>query len=180
MIGCSNESAYGLTKSLWAADVGGYPRFETVQNAFSFLDRRAGEDLREVCRHERISLLAYSPLGAGVLSGKYQGGARPAGARFSRYETGTPRTQALSRRFVSEKTLAATARFMEVARDAGLPPVTLAIAWTLTCDFVGSTLIGATSADQLIESLAAAEVALSDEVRQACDRLAREIPYPIG
>ena len=180
VIGCSNESTYGLTKSLWAADVGGYPRFETVQNGFSFLDRRAGEDLREVCRSERISLLPYSPLAAGVLSGKYQGGVRPQGARFSLYETDTPRTQALTRRFLNEKTLAVTARFMQVAKEAGLPPVTLAIAWTLTCEFVGSTLIGATSVDQLTESLAAADLQLADEVRQACDRLAREIPYPIG
>jgi len=180
VIGCSNESAYGLTKSLWVADARGGPRFETIQNGFSLLDRRAGEDLREVCQREQIALLPYSPLAAGVLSGKYRDGARPEGARFTRYENGTPRTQALTKRFVNERSLAAAARYGEVAQKAGLSPTTLAIAWTLTRDFVGSTLIGATSVEQLSESLAAAEVTLPDEVRRACERVAREIPYPMG
>lgn len=180
VIGCSNETAYGLTKSLWAADVGGFPRFETIQNGFSLLSRRSGEGLREVCQREQVSFLPYSPLAGGMLTGKYQGDERPEGARFTVYETGTPRTEVIAKRFVNESTLAAAERFIEVARGAGLSPATLAVAWTLTRDFVGSTLVGATSVDQLTESLAAADVTLSEGVLEACEQISREIPYSIG
>ena len=86
----------------------------------------------------------------------------------------------MTKRFVNERTLAATERFIEVALEAGMSPVTLAVAWTLHCDFVGSTLIGATSLAQLTDSLAAADVKLSDEVIEACNRVSRDIPYPMG
>jgi aryl-alcohol dehydrogenase-like predicted oxidoreductase len=179
-IGCSNQTAYGLTKSLWAADAHGLPRYETIQNNFSLLNRRFEDALAEVCRREQVHLLPYSPIAGGVLSGKYQNGARPAHTRFSLYGEHSPRTQAMTRRFVNEKTLAATARLMAIAGEAGLAPVTLAVAWTLVHDFVGATIIGATTPEQLAESLAAAEVRLSPDVLAACDDVAREIPYPMG
>jgi aryl-alcohol dehydrogenase-like predicted oxidoreductase len=127
-----------------------------------------------------VSLLPYSPIAGGVLSGKYQDGARPKGARFSFYGEHSPRTQAMTRRFVNEKTLASTARFAGIAREAGLAPVTLAVAWTLAHDFVGSTIIGATRTEQLDDALAAADVQLTAEVRAACDAVSREIMYPMG
>ena len=179
-VGCSNETAYGLTKSLWAADKQGTVRYETIQNNFSLLARRFEDELAAVCRAERVSLLAYSPLGGGVLAGKYQGGAWPDGARFSIYKDDSPRTQAMTRRFVNEKTLASSERLGEVAREAGMPLVTLAVAWTLAHDFVGSTLVGATCAAQLGESLAAADVTLAADVLEACNRISREIRYPMG
>jgi aryl-alcohol dehydrogenase-like predicted oxidoreductase len=86
----------------------------------------------------------------------------------------------MTRRFVNEKTLAATARFLAIARDAGLAPVTLAVAWTLAHDFVGSTIIGATQPEQLGDALAAADVRLSSDVRAACDAVTHEILYPMG
>jgi aryl-alcohol dehydrogenase-like predicted oxidoreductase len=82
-IGCSNESAYGVMKALWHADRAGTVRYETIQNNFSLLNRRFEDELANVCRKEQLSCLPYSPIGAGVLSGKYQGGAWPAGARFT-------------------------------------------------------------------------------------------------
>jgi aryl-alcohol dehydrogenase-like predicted oxidoreductase len=115
-----------------------------------------------------------------VLSGKYQNGARPARSRFSLYGEHSPRTQAMTRRFVNEKTLATTARMMAIAEQAGLSPVTLAVAWTLAHDFVGSTIIGATTPEQLADALAAAEVHLSPDVLAACDAVGRDIPYPMG
>jgi aryl-alcohol dehydrogenase-like predicted oxidoreductase len=178
--GCSNETAYGLAKSLWAADRHGVARYETIQNNFSLLNRRFEDGLAEVCRSERVSLLPYSPIGAGVLSGKYQNGAFPRGARFSWYREHSPRTQAMTARFVSERTLATTERLIEVARQAGMSPVTLAVAWTLAHDFVGSTIIGATRAEQLTDSLAASGVSLSQDVLAACEKITREIPYPLG
>jgi aryl-alcohol dehydrogenase-like predicted oxidoreductase len=179
-IGCSNESAYGVMKSLWHADRAGTVRYETIQNNFSLLNRRFEDELATVCRKEKLSCLPYSPIAAGVLAGKYQGGAWPEGARFTRYRDHDERTQAMTRRFVSDKTLAATARVHEIAKGCGLDPVTFSIAWTLTRDFVGSTIIGVTSPDQLGAHLAAADVTLPREALEACDRLAREIPYPMG
>ena len=179
-VGCSNESAYGLTKSLWKAELRGSLRYATIQNHFSLLNRRFDDELATVCRRERVSLLPYSPIAGGVLSGKYQGGAFPPGARFTRYRDGDARTRAMTSRFVNPRTLEATARFSGVARDAGLPLATFATAFTLSRDYVGSTLIGATHPDQLKETLGAADVRLSVDALAACDRIAREILYPMG
>ena len=178
--GCSNETAYGLTKSLWASDRTGRARYETIQNNFSLLNRRFEDELAEACRRESVSLLPYSPLAGGVLSGKYQDGARPPRARFSLYETVSPRSQAMARRFVNQRTLESTARFMRIARDAGLAVATLAIAWTLTHDFVGSTIIGATAPEQLPEVLAGSGTTLSADVLAACNAVSKEIRYPMG
>jgi aryl-alcohol dehydrogenase-like predicted oxidoreductase len=178
-IGCSNESAYGLVKGLWTADREGTARFDTIQNNFSLMNRRFEDELATACRRERVSLLAYSPIGAGVLSGKYQGGAWPDGARFTRYKDWNPRTRVMTARFVNERTLATAARVAELARSLDLSPVTFSVAWTLTRDFLGSTLIGVTHPDQLDEHLRAAEVSLPPEALAACDRLAKEIRYPM-
>ena len=178
--GSSNETAYGLTKSLWSSEVKGLARYETIQNNFSLLNRRFEDELAEVCRREHISLLAYSPIAGGVLSGKYLDGARPKGARFSIYSEGNPRSQAMTRRFVNERTLEATARFQRLAAGAGMAVATLAVAWTLIHDFVGSTIIGATSVQQLDETLAAADVTLSEDVIKECHKVTKEILYPLG
>jgi aryl-alcohol dehydrogenase-like predicted oxidoreductase len=179
-VGCSNETSYGLMKSLWASDTRGLARYETIQNNFSLLNRRFEDDLAEVCRREQISLLPYSPLAGGVLSGKYQDGARPDGARFTFYASASPRTQAMTRRFVNERTLQSTAHFIDIARKHDLPVATLAIAWSLTHDFVGSTIIGATHPDQLTDTLAAADTTLSKEVLDACTEVSKDIRYPMG
>jgi len=179
-IGCSNQSAYGLTKSLWAADRLGTARYETIQNNVSFLNRRFEDELAEVCRREQVSCLPYSPIAAGVLSGKYNGGAFPEPARFSRYRKDPGRGAAMTQRFVNARSLESTERFMKVAAEAGLSPVSLAVAWTLRHDWVGSTLIGATAVEQVDESLAGAGAAVGDDVWQALDAISRDIPYPLG
>jgi aryl-alcohol dehydrogenase-like predicted oxidoreductase len=179
-IGCSNETAYGLMKSQWASDARGFARYETIQNNFSLLNRRFEDELAEVCRREQISLLPYSPLAGGVLSGKYQDGARPEGARFTFYASASPRTQTMTRRFVNERTLQSTARFIDIAREHSLAVATLAIAWTLTHDFVGATIIGATRAGQLTDTLAAADVTLGKELLDACSEVTKDIRYPMG
>jgi aryl-alcohol dehydrogenase-like predicted oxidoreductase len=180
VVGCSNQTAYGLTKALWASHAHGLVRYETIQNNWSLLNRRFEDALAEVCRREQVSLLPYSPIAGGVLSGKYQNGQWPAGARFSLYKDAHPRTAAMTRRFVNEKTLASTARFIEIATQAGLSSTTLAVAWTLTHDFVGSTIVGATKAEQMDDLLRGAEVELAPEVRKACDQVTRDVLYPMG
>ncbi len=178
--GCSNETCYGLTKSLWASEVHGLSRYETIQNNFSLNNRRFEDELAEVCRREHVSLLPYSPIAGGVLSGKYLDGKRPDGARFTLYGEGNPRSQAMFRRFVNDRTLESTRRFIEIAKQADMAVATLATAWTLTHDFVGSTIIGATTVEQLKETLAAADVTLTADVIKACNAVTKEILYPMG
>lgn len=179
-VGCSNETAYGLTKSLWASDAQQLVRYETIQNNFSLLNRRFEDELAEVCRAEQVSLLPYSPIAGGVLSGKYQDGRWPEGARFTLYQKFSSRTGVMTKRFVNERSLAATARYMEIAREAGMSVTTLATAWTLSRDFVGATIIGATTVEQLDDTLAAADVTLGADVLKACDKVHRDILYPMG
>ena len=179
-VGCSNQTAYGLTKSLWSSDRNGLVRYETIQNNFSLLNRRFESELAEVCRAEDISLLPYSPLAGGVLTGKYRDEPWPEGARFTRYREDPKRGRAMTSRFVNDGTLTSVARFQAIADEHGMSLPTLAVAWTLVHDFVGSTIIGATSVAQLEDSLPAADVTLSPEILRACDEVTREIRYPMG
>ena len=178
--GCSNEDAWGLMKSLEASSRLGTVRYETIQNNFSLNNRRFEDALSKVCRQEGVSLIPYSPIGGGVLSGKYQNGARPDGARFSRYLEIGGRQAAMAHRFVNEKSLASTARFMEIAKQAGMSPVTLATAWSKQHDFVASTIVGVSTFDQLADILAAADLVLPDDVMKACDAVTKDIQYPMG
>ncbi len=180
-LGTSNDNAYGLTKANTVADYEGLARFESIQNNFSLLNRRFMDELATVCRREEVSLLPYSPIGGGVLSGKYNGGEVPANSRFADYQSATEfRQRAMAERFVNKGTLASTERYMEIARNAGMSPVTLATAWSMQHDFVASTIIGARTADQLEESLAALDLQLDDSVMSECDEVHAEIPYPMG
>jgi len=179
-VGCSNQTAWGLARSLWMADRHQSVRYETIQNNYSMLNRRFEDELAAVCRAEQVSLLPYSPIAGGVLSGKYQNGAFPEGARFSTYRHDAKRGTAMTRRFINERSLAATERFMQIAREADIPVVTLATAFTLSRDFVASTIIGATRVEQLDDSLAAAGRRLPAEVLARIDEVSREIPYPMG
>lgn len=179
-VGCSNQSSYGLMKSLWVSDRDSCVRYETIQNNYSLLNRRFEDELAEVCRREQISLLPYSPIAAGVLSGKYRGGNWPEGARFTRYREDAARGRLMTERFVNERSHEAVDRFEEIAQEHGIPLVTFATAWSLAHDFVGSTLIGATTPEQLDETLAAADLNLPDAALFACDAVSRDIRYPLG
>ncbi len=179
-LGTSNETSYGLTKSNMIAEYEGMARFESIQNNFSLLHRRFLDELAQVCRNEKVSLLPYSPIGGGVLSGKYNDGKSPPNTRFGDYQKSNPRQQAMASRFVNEGTLSSTAKYVEIARESGMSPVTLATRWSMEFDFVASTIIGARTADQLDESFAALDIELLDDVRTACDEVHRQILYPMG
>lgn len=178
--GCSNETSWGLMKSLAAAERLGTARYQTIQNNFSLNNRRFEDELAQVCRKEGVSLIPYSPIAGGVLSGKYLNGQRPDGARFSRYLAMEGRQAEMGKRFVNDRTLAATERFMGIAAEAGLDPVTMAVAWSKQHDFVASTIVGVGAEDQLAPILAAADLELSQEVLRAIDKVSREIRYPMG
>lgn len=180
-LGTSNDDAYGLTKANTVAKYEGLARFESIQNNFSLLNRRFLDELAKVCRQEKVSLLPYSPIGGGVLSGKYNGGEAPANSRFGEYlQLDNPRQRAMADRFVNPGTLSSTEKYMEIAKQAGMSPVTLATAWSMNFDFVASTIIGARTADQLDDSLAALDIKLSDEIMEACDSVHKAYPYPMG
>jgi len=180
-LGTSNENAYGLTKSNTIAHYEGLTRFQSIQNNFSLLNRRFLDELAIVCQREKISLLPYSPIGGGVLSGKYNGDKAPDNSRFGDYMAeNNPRQAAMASRFVNEGTLASTAKYMEIAKEAGMSPVTLATAWSMNFDFVASTMIGARTADQLDDSLAALDVTLTDEIMKQCDEVHSQHLYPMG
>jgi aryl-alcohol dehydrogenase-like predicted oxidoreductase len=179
VIGASNETSWGLMKACWAADVCGVDRYETVQNNFSLINRRCESELAQVCRREEISLLPYSPLGGGVLTGKYQS-ELPDAARFTAYlKTGEDRQKLMAQRFVNDRTLETTSRLMEVAESIGVSVTALSVAWSRQHDFVASTIIGATTIDQLDESLAAKDLILDEETLARIDAIDFEIPTPM-
>ena len=180
VLGCSNEPTGGLTKALGVSQMNGLARYETIQNNFSLNNRRFEDELVQACRQEQVSLIPYSPLSGGVLSGKYQDGAWPEGARFSGYQKAGPRQAAMVRRFVNEKSLASTARFKLIAEEAGISLVTLATAWSKQHDFVASTIVGVTKQAQVPDILSAADLILSADVMKKIDAVTKEILYPMG
>ncbi len=179
-LGTSNDTAYGTTKSNMVAKYKGYKRFESIQNNFSLLNRRFLDEMTEMCRVEKISLLPYSPMAGGVLTGKYNNDMNVAG-RFNSYlESDDLRIKAMAGRFLNEKTLAATARYTEIAEEIGISSATLAVAWSKQFDFVASTIIGVTTVKQLDDSLVAMDLELSDDVLCKCDDVHNDILYPMG
>ncbi len=180
IIGCSNETTWGLMKSLAASERLGVARYQTIQNNHSLNNRRFEDELGAACNHEGVSSIPYSPLGGGVLSGKYNDGATPDGARFSAYLKLGGRQAVMARRFINDKTIASTKRFQAIAAEAGMSVVTLATAWSKQHDFVASTIVGATREDQLDDIFAAADLTLGDDVLKAIDAVTKEILYPMG
>ncbi len=180
VLGCSNETSWGLMKALSTSEREGFARYETIQNNHSLNNRRFEDELAQVCRQEGVSSIPYSPLAGGVLSGKYNGGALPSGARFSRYLELGGRQATMARRFVNEKSLNSTERFAQIAAEAGISLVTLATAWSKQHDFVASTIVGVTREDQLDDIFAAADLVLPAETLKAIDEVTRDILYPMG
>lgn len=179
-LGTSNDSAYGMTKSNMISAYEGLARFEAIQNNFSLLNRRFLDSMTEMCRRESISLLPYSPMAGGVLSGKYNLN-RHAPGRFTSYESSDePRIRAMAERFLNDNTLRSTAQYMSIAQRLGVAPATLAIAWSMQFDFVASTIVGATSPEQLEDSLAALDITLDGETLKQCDDIHEAILYPMG
>jgi aryl-alcohol dehydrogenase-like predicted oxidoreductase len=181
VIGSSNETAWGTMKANQVAKEKSFSRYEIIQNNFSINNRRFEDALADICRREGVSLLPYSPIGGGVLSGKYNGGALPKGARFTEYlKAEGERQRQMADRFVNEKSLATTAELIELANELQIDVVTLVVAWSKQHDFVASTIIGANSIEQLKPSLAAADLKLSEEALKRIDAISVKYPYPMG
>ncbi len=179
-VGCSNEKTWGLMKSLWASDVNGTARYQTVQNNFSLLNRRDEYELAQALRKENVSLLPYSPIAGGVLSGKYNSDEIADGWRFSRYAKSAARQRKQSNRFLNDRTLESTAEFMKIAAEIDMSVTTMAVAWSKQHDFVASTIIGATSVEQMDDLMKAKDVELDQETLKKIDAVSERIPYPMG
>lgn len=176
--GCSNETCWGVMKSLWAAETHGLCRYDSIQNNFSLMNRRCESELAQVCRREQVSLLPYSPLGGGVLTGKYAD-SFPEGARFTAYQTAGERQQKMAQRFLNDRSRAMVECLKPIADNLGITLTALAVAWSRQHDFVASTIIGATSVAQLEESLAAKDLILDQETLRLIDELDEQLPTPL-
>ncbi|PYC46810.1 aldo/keto reductase [Litorivita pollutaquae] len=168
--GLSNESAWGMAQWLALAGAGKGPRAVTIQNEYSLMCRLFDTDLAELCHHEEVGLLAYSPLAAGLLTGKYQGGAIPKGSRMSRVpELGGRRTEAA---------FAAVDDYLDVAFKHDLEPEKMALAWVKQRPFIASVIIGATTLKQLEGLIGAADLSLDEAVLRDLDAVHRVHPMP--
>lgn len=168
-IGVSNETAWGLMQYLSLAEREGLARMATIQNEYNLLRRGFDLDLAEVCAFEDVGLLAYSPLAAGLLSGKYNDGAMPAGTRGA--------LGAMWRHNPHSET--ATKAYMALAAEHGLDVCQMAIAFCLTRPSIASVIIGATAMDQLRTDIAARDVTLSEAVLAGIEEIHRLYPRTI-
>ena len=162
-LGLSNESPWGTMSYLRAAEMRGLSRVVSIQNAYNLVNRTFESGLAEVALREDVGLLAYSALGQGYLTGKYRDGALPAGSRKALFN----RLQ----RYEKPGGEAAINAYVDLARDAGLDPSQMAIAFALSRSFMTSVIIGATSMAQLDVALGAADLALSADVLNRIDEL---------
>ncbi len=180
-IGTSNDSAYGLTKANETSKFKNLSRFQSIQNNFSMLNRRFMDELATVCKKEKISLLPYSPLAGGVLTGKYNQKIYPPNARFTKYlNSPNPRMQAQAERFLTKKTLSSVEQYIKIANEYGVNLTTLATAWSMHFDFIASTIIGASNAKQLDDTFAGLDYKISEELMQKLDSVHADILYPMG
>ncbi len=168
--GLSNDTAWGLMRYLWEADKNGLIAPITVQNPYSLLNRLYEVAMAEIAHRENVGLLAYSPLGFGVLSGKYLDGKRPTGARLTMYDRFA--------RYTNEQALSATAQYAKIAADAGLDMAQMALAFVNSRSFVTSNIIGATTTAQLKSNIDSIHVTLSSDVLAAIEAVHTQQPNP--
>ena len=169
-IGVSNETPWGTMTYLEYAERNGLPRIVSIQNPYSLLNRTFEIGLAEVAHREGVGLLPYSPLGFGVLTGKYLGGAQPADARLTLYKQYS--------RYANDAGVKATEAYVKLASSHGLSPTQMALAYVLSRPFVTSAIIGATRLEQLQENLASVELELSEHVLSAIEEIHKDHHNP--
>jgi aryl-alcohol dehydrogenase-like predicted oxidoreductase len=169
--GLSNESAWGVSQWLRISEDQGLPRVASIQNEYSLLCRLFDLDLAELAHNEDVGLLAFSPVAAGLLSGKYAPDVTPAGSRRSHVENLGGR--------INPQVWPAIDGYMEVAEKHGLKPVQMALAWCRTRPFMASAIFGATTQAQLVQVLGTVDVTLSDEVLTDIQTVHRAHPMPM-
>jgi aryl-alcohol dehydrogenase-like predicted oxidoreductase len=169
-IGVSNETPWGLMRFLGLAETHGLPRLVSIQNPYSLLNRSFEIGLAEISHREGIGLLAYSPLGFGVLAGKYLAGQQPAGARLTLFPHYT--------RYSNPQAQRATRDYVTLARDHGLDPAQMALAFVTSRPFVTSNIIGATTREQLQSNLDSMHLTLSESLLEEIEAIHQGQPNP--
>ena len=162
-VGVSNESAWGTMQFLAASERSGLARIQSIQNAYNLVNRTFDTALAEIARREKVSLIAYSPLAQGYLTGKYLDGAMPPGSRSALFNRG--------QRYELDASNDAIRAYLKIARDAALDPAQMAIAFVNQQPFVATNLIGATSMAQLATNIAAIDVKLTPEINAKIDAI---------
>ncbi|MBA1321692.1 NADP(H)-dependent aldo-keto reductase [Pseudomonas plecoglossicida] len=170
-IGVSNETPWGVAQFLRHSEQRDMPRIASIQNPYSLLNRLYENGLSEFSHRDGVSLLAYSPLAFGTLTGKYLDGARPEGARLSSvYRT--------FNRYDSSEANSAIASYVQIAAKRGFSPAQLALAFVIRQPFVASAITGQTSLAQLHDNLGALELELDDELLAEIQAVHRRTPNP--
>lgn len=168
--GLSNESAWGAMQYLWLAQEQGWPRMASIQNEYSLLYRTFEPELAETALMEDIGLLAWSPLATGLLTGKYAGGKRPAGSRWTILRNRSHRDTAQAHEAVDA--------YLAVARKHGLDLAQMALSFVTFRPFVTSNIIGATTMEQLRINIDSIDLVLAPEVLNDIAAVRRRFPHP--
>lgn len=169
-VGLSNETPWGTMKFLELAERHGLPRAVSIQNPYNLLNRSYEVGLAEVSHREDIGLLAYSPLAFGVLTGKYLNGQWPDGARITLFKRFS--------RYLNPQAEAATTAYVALAREHGLSPAQMALAFINRQPFVTSNIIGATSLAQLEENIGSVGISLGNELMKGIEATHVQHPNP--
>lgn len=169
-IGLSNETAWGAMRFLEESKKHNLPRISTIQNPYSLLNRSFETSLSEVCHYENVGLLTYSPLAFGVLTGKFLTGENHDNARIKLFPKFT--------RYNSENATKATVLYHQIAQDNGLTLTQMALAFIRQQFFVTSTIIGATSLNQLKENIQTSQVTLTQSILEAINQVQELYPNP--
>ncbi len=168
-IGVSNETPWGVMEYLRVAREKSLPKIVSIQNQYSLTNRTFEIGLAEIAMRENIGLLPYSALNMGVLTGKYLDGAKPSGARFTIYERNTER-------YNPPRAQEAVRQYVKLAKDNGMKPENLALAFAISREFVTSVIIGATSVDQLHADIDSADVVLSESILSEIEKIHQQFP----
>ena len=170
-IGLSDDTPWGISEYLRLAEIHDLPKMVSIQNEFSLLHLKDWPYLIENCVFNNVAYLPWSPIAGGALSGKYANGAKPAGCRWTMVQrNGIFRDTSLSHE--------AIAAYQAVADANNLSLVQLSLAWVYQLSGVTSTIIGATSMEQLKEDIGAYEIALSDEIIEQVSEVIKRYPQP--
>lgn len=169
-LGLSNESAWGVMRFIFESEKGNGPRPASLQNAYNLVNRTFEVNLAEVSDREEVSLLAYSPLAQGYLTGKYDHGARPQGSRSQLFNRG--------QRYETPNAAEVQLEYNELARSFGMEPALFANAFVCSRPFVTSNIIGATSIAQLDMALSSASVTWTTEMQEAVDAIHQRTGNP--
>ena len=169
-IGLSNETPWGVMQFLKVAEQHDLPRIVSVQNPYSLLNRSYEVGLAEISWREQAGLLSYSPMAFGVLSGKYLHGKKPADGRITLFPDYT--------RYSNPQAVAATEKYVALAQQHGLDPAQMALAFVNTRPFLTSTIIGATTMQQLKANIASIDIELSEALLDGIAEIHTEFPNP--